>query len=106
MNMLRIRLVGLSLSLRERLAFSAAAEAITVNELFGGKLRKEELVLVGLKSEEMVFDYHDDNVGPAIMGGFVVDCKVLLGFGKYFVDLFQINFGFLKLSFGLTGFLN
>ena len=59
--MLGIRSVGLSLSLEKGLplgsglgssATSAAAGAIAVNELFGGKLRKEELVLAGLKSGE------------------------------------------------------
>ncbi|KAM3748263.1 hypothetical protein ACB098_05G094500 [Castanea mollissima] len=81
MKMLGIRSVGLSLSLHKGLplgsglgssAASAAAAAVAVNEIFGGKLGAEELVLAGLKSEEKVSGYHADNVGPAIMGGFVL----------------------------------
>uniref|UniRef100_A0A2N9GL85 Homoserine kinase n=1 Tax=Fagus sylvatica TaxID=28930 RepID=A0A2N9GL85_FAGSY len=81
MKMLGIRSVGLSLSLQKGLplgsglgssAASAAAAAVAVNEIFGGKLGEEELVLAGLKSEEKVSGYHADNVGPAIMGGFVL----------------------------------
>ncbi|GMY05262.1 homoserine kinase-like, partial [Fagus crenata] len=61
MKMLGIRSVGLSLSLQKGLplgsglgssAASAAAAAVAVNEIFGGKLGEEELVLAGLKSEE------------------------------------------------------
>ncbi|KAG6709091.1 hypothetical protein I3842_06G115400 [Carya illinoinensis] len=81
MKMLGIRSVGLSLSLEKGLplgsglgssAASAAAAAVAVNEIFGGKLGPEELVLAGLKSEEKVSGYHADNVAPAIMGGFVL----------------------------------
>ncbi|GMY37667.1 homoserine kinase-like [Fagus crenata] len=81
MKMLGIRSVGLSLSLEKGLplgsglgssAASAAAAAVAVNEIFGGKLGAEQLVLAGLKSEEKVSGYHADNVGPAIMGGFVL----------------------------------
>lgn len=81
MKMLGIRSVGLSLSLEKGLplgsglgssAASAAAAAVAVNEIFGGKLSVEELVMAGLKSEEKVSGYHADNVAPAIMGGFVL----------------------------------
>ncbi|KAE8008906.1 hypothetical protein FH972_005374 [Carpinus fangiana] len=81
MKMLGIRSVGLSLSLHKGLplgsglgssAASAAAAAVAVNEIFGGRLRPEELVLAGLKSEERVSGYHADNVAPAIMGGFIL----------------------------------
>lgn len=40
--------------------------------MFGGKLGLEDLVAAGLKSEEKVSGYHADNIGPAIMGGFVL----------------------------------
>ncbi|XP_041012564.1 homoserine kinase-like [Juglans microcarpa x Juglans regia] len=81
MKMLGIRSVGLSLSLEKGLplgsglgssAASAAAAAVAVNEIFGGRLGPEELVLAGLKSEEKVSGYHADNVAPSIMGGFVL----------------------------------
>nr|KYP41074.1 Homoserine kinase [Cajanus cajan] len=81
MKMLSIRSVGLSLSLHKGLplgsglgssAASAAAAAVAVNEMFGNKLGVEELVLASLKSEEKVSGYHADNVGPSIMGGFVL----------------------------------
>ncbi|EXB40420.1 Homoserine kinase [Morus notabilis] len=81
MKMLGIRSVGLSLSLEKGLplgsglgssAASAAAAAVAVNEIFGGKLGLEELVMAGLKSEEKVSGYHADNIAPAIMGGFVL----------------------------------
>lgn len=81
MRRLGVRSVGLSLSLEKGLplgsglgssAASAAAAAIAVNEIFGARLSTEELVLAGLKSEEKVSGYHADNVGPAIMGGFVL----------------------------------
>ncbi|KAI4367360.1 hypothetical protein MLD38_023105 [Melastoma candidum] len=81
MKLLNIRSFGLSLSLVKGLplgsglgssAASAAAAAIAVNELFGRALSQRELVLAALKSEEKVSGYHADNVGPAIMGGFVL----------------------------------
>ncbi|CAN7101284.1 hypothetical protein BRARA_F02562 [Brassica rapa] len=81
MKMLGIRSVGLSLDLHKGLplgsglgssAASAAAAAVAVNEIFGRKLRKEELVLAGLESEAKVSGYHADNIAPAIMGGFVL----------------------------------
>jgi homoserine kinase len=43
-----------------------------VNEIFGGRLALEELILAGLKSEERVSSYHADNVALAIMGGFIL----------------------------------
>ncbi|KAJ8770308.1 hypothetical protein K2173_013262 [Erythroxylum novogranatense] len=81
MKMLKIRSVGLSLTLEKGLplgsglgssAASAAAAAVAVNELFGGKLDSRELVLAGLESEAKVSGYHADNIAPAIMGGFVL----------------------------------
>lgn len=81
MKMLKIRSVGLSLSLEKGLplgsglgssAASAAAAAVAVNEIFGGKLPDSDLVLAGLESEAKVSGYHADNIAPAIMGGFVL----------------------------------
>ncbi|CAG7860703.1 hypothetical protein IGI04_033895 [Brassica rapa subsp. trilocularis] len=81
MKMLGIRSVGLSLDLHKGLplgsglgssAASAAAAAVAVNEIFGRKLGKGELVLAGLESEAKVSGYHADNIAPAIMGGFVL----------------------------------
>ncbi|GAA0153483.1 kinase [Lithospermum erythrorhizon] len=81
MKMLRIRSVGLSLSLEKGLplgsglgssAASAAAAAVAVNELFGNPLDVSHLVLAGLESESKVSGYHADNIAPAIMGGFVL----------------------------------
>ncbi|CDP16876.1 unnamed protein product [Coffea canephora] len=81
MKMLRVRSVGLSLSLDKGLplgsglgssAASAAAAAVAVNELFGAPLSVSDLVLAGLESESKVSGYHADNVAPAIMGGFVL----------------------------------
>ncbi|XP_030958882.1 homoserine kinase-like [Quercus lobata] len=74
MKMLRIRSIGLSLSLHKGLplgsglgssATSVATGIVAINEIFGGKLGSEELVLARLKSEEKVSGYHADNVGPA-----------------------------------------
>ncbi|KAJ3691377.1 hypothetical protein LUZ61_020541 [Rhynchospora tenuis] len=81
MRALRVRSVALSLTLHKGLplgsglgssAASAAAAAVAVNELFGGPLSLSDLVLAGLESEKKVSGYHADNVGPAIMGGFVL----------------------------------
>ncbi|GLU09279.1 hypothetical protein SLE2022_261480 [Rubroshorea leprosula] len=81
MKMLNIRSVGLSLKLEKGLplgsglgssAASAAAAAVAVNELFGGILGADQLVLAGLESEAKVSGYHADNIAPAIMGGFVL----------------------------------
>ncbi|XP_065858402.1 homoserine kinase [Euphorbia lathyris] len=81
MKMLNIRSVGLSLTLEKGLplgsglgssAASAAAAAVAVNEIFGGKLDVEDLVVAGLESETKVSGYHADNIAPAIMGGFVL----------------------------------
>ncbi|XP_078440324.1 homoserine kinase [Wolffia australiana] len=81
MRMLSVRSVGVSLHLHKGLplgsglgssAASAAAAAVAVNKLFGGHLSPLELVLACLVSEAKVSGYHADNVGPAIMGGFVL----------------------------------
>ena len=43
-----------------------------VNALFGSPLSKDNLVIAGLRSEATVSGYHADNVGPALLGGFVL----------------------------------
>jgi len=51
---------------------SAVAAAVAVNELFGNKLKRGELVLACAKAEEAVAGFHADNVAPALLGGFVL----------------------------------
>jgi hypothetical protein len=74
MKMLGVRSVGLSLSLHKSLPLrsdlGSSAAAVVVNKIFCGRLRLEELVLAGLKSEERVSGYHADN------GGFHSDSKL------------------------------
>ena len=53
-------------------AASAAASAWAVNGLFGCPVSKDDLVLAGLASEAAVSGYHADNVGPSLLGGFVL----------------------------------
>lgn len=53
-------------------AASAAAAAWAVNGLFGCPVSKDDLVLAGLASEAAVSGYHADNVGPSLLGGFVL----------------------------------
>lgn len=53
-------------------AASAAAAAWAVNGLFGCPLSKDTLLLAGLAAEAAVSGYHADNVGPSLMGGFVL----------------------------------
>jgi homoserine kinase len=79
--MLGVKKVGVSLSLKKGLplgsglgssAASAAAAAMAVNELFGGVLSKEELVIAGMEAEAQVSGRHADNVAPSLLGGFVL----------------------------------
>lgn len=78
---------GVSLALQKGLplgsgmgssAASAAAAAWAVNGLFGSPVSKDALVTAGLAAEAAVSGYHADNVGPALLGGFVLirSCKV------------------------------
>ncbi|GFR49463.1 hypothetical protein Agub_g11523 [Astrephomene gubernaculifera] len=53
-------------------AASAAAAAWAVNGLFGAPVSKDRLILAGLASEAAVSGYHADNVGPSLLGGFVL----------------------------------
>jgi len=54
-------------------AASAAAAAVALNELYDRGYSREELVPVAAEGEAVVSgDAHDDNVAPAIMGGFTI----------------------------------
>jgi homoserine kinase len=66
-------------------AASAAAAAWAVNGLFGAPLSKADLIPAGLASEATVSGYHADNIGPALMGGFVLIRCVGVGEGQRLV---------------------
>jgi len=54
-------------------AASAAAAAVALDALYGRGYSREELVPIAAKGEAVVSgDAHDDNVAPAIMGGFTI----------------------------------
>jgi len=54
-------------------AASAAAAAVALNRLYDRGRTREELVPVAAKGEAVVSgDAHDDNVAPAILGGFTI----------------------------------
>jgi homoserine kinase len=54
-------------------AASAAAAAVALNELYDRGYSREELVPIAAKGEAVVSgDAHDDNVAPAILGGFTI----------------------------------
>ncbi|MFW6018770.1 MAG: homoserine kinase [Halapricum sp.] len=54
-------------------AASAAAAAVALNELYDRDKTREELVPIAAKGEAVVSgDAHDDNVAPAILGGFTI----------------------------------
>lgn len=53
-------------------AASAAAAAWAVNGLFGSPVPKETLIMAGLAAEASVSGYHADNIGPSLLGGFVL----------------------------------
>jgi homoserine kinase len=54
-------------------AASAAAAAVALDALYERKHTREELVPIAAKGEAVVSgDAHDDNVAPAIMGGFTI----------------------------------
>jgi len=54
-------------------AASAAGAAVALNELYDRRYSREELVPVAAEGEAVVSgDAHDDNVAPAIMGGFTI----------------------------------
>ncbi|MFB6143301.1 MAG: homoserine kinase [Halorientalis sp.] len=54
-------------------AASAAAAAVALDELYDRGNTREELVPVAAKGEAVVSgDAHDDNVAPAILGGFTI----------------------------------
>lgn len=43
-----------------------------MNGLFGSVLSKRELIVAGLEAEAAVSGYHADNVGPSLLGGFIL----------------------------------
>ena len=54
-------------------AASAAGAAVALNELYDRGYTREELVPIAAEGEAVVSgDAHDDNVAPAIMGGFTI----------------------------------
>ena len=54
-------------------AASAAAAAVALNKLYDRGKSREELVPIAAEGEAVVSgDAHDDNVAPAIMGGFTI----------------------------------
>jgi homoserine kinase len=54
-------------------AASAAAAAVALNELYDRGKSRAELVPIAAKGEAVVSgDAHDDNVAPAILGGFTI----------------------------------
>ncbi|WP_135662039.1 homoserine kinase [Halorhabdus rudnickae] len=54
-------------------ASSAAAAAVALNELYDRGLSRKELVPIAAEGEAVVSgDAHDDNVAPAILGGFTI----------------------------------
>ncbi len=54
-------------------AASAAAAAVALNELYDRGKSRDELVPIAAKGEAVVSgDAHDDNVAPAILGGFTI----------------------------------
>lgn len=53
-------------------AASAVAGAYAINELFGKKLSREELINSALVAEQAVSGYHLDNILPCLLGGFVL----------------------------------
>ncbi|KAG6478546.1 hypothetical protein ZIOFF_061989 [Zingiber officinale] len=67
MRMLGVRSVNLSLSLHKGLPLGSGLGSSAAS-----RLTPDELVLAGLESEKKVSGYHADNVGPSILGGFVL----------------------------------
>ncbi len=54
-------------------AASAAGAAVALNELYGRGYSREELVSVAAEGEATVSgDAHEDNVAPALLGGFTI----------------------------------
>jgi homoserine kinase len=54
-------------------AASAAAAAVALNELYGRGYDREGLVPIAAEGEAVVSgDAHDDNVAPALLGGFTI----------------------------------
>src|SRR5258708_5859152 len=78
LELLRIPNAGVALNIHKGLplesgmgssAASAVGAAIAVNALFGGSLRREELLPACIEAEAAVSGRHADNVAPALLGG-------------------------------------
>ena len=81
LKLLDVREAGVALRVRKGIplgsglgssAASAAAAAWATNLLFGAPLQKRQLLPAGLAAEATVSGWHADNVGPALLGGFVL----------------------------------
>src|SRR5258707_1309097 len=81
LDLLRIPNAGVALNIHKGLplesgmgssAASAVGAAIAVNALFGGSLRREELLPACIEAEAAVSGRHADNVAPALLGGIVL----------------------------------
>lgn len=80
-------------------AASAAAAAWATNGIFGSPLTKQTLITAGLAAEAAVSGYHADNVGPSLLGGFVLIRSCKLGSP---VELLQLPFNRQDLYFVLV----
>ncbi|PNW86327.1 hypothetical protein CHLRE_02g082150v5 [Chlamydomonas reinhardtii] len=67
-----VTLTRVGLPLGSGMGGAAAAAAWAVNGLFGAPVPKDKLILAVLASEAAVSGYHADNVGPSLLGGFVL----------------------------------
>lgn len=81
LKLLEVRNAGVALRLRKGLPLgsglgssgaSAAAAAWATNVLFGAPLSKRQLLPAGLAAEASVSGRHADNVGPSLLGGFIL----------------------------------
>lgn len=81
LKLLKVRNAGMALRLRKGLPLgsglgssgaSAAAAAWATNLLFGAPLNKRQLLPAGLAAEAVASGWHADNVGPSLLGGFIL----------------------------------
>jgi len=81
LRLLEVRNAGVALRLRKGLPLgsglgssgaSAAAATWATNLLFGAPLSKHDLLPAGLAAEATVSGWHADNVGPSLLGGFIL----------------------------------
>ncbi len=65
-------------------AASAVAGAFAVNELFGSRLTRQEIILASVEGEKAVSGYHLDNIIPCLYGGFLyIKSYEPIKFSKY-----------------------